>query len=676
MGIRAAVQALLGVNPMYRDISYVDAASRSVLGMSAERLFETQPHLRTVISFKARNIAHCGLQVFERRTDTDRVRLRDDPMALLLAHPNASMTAHELIYGLVADYSLYDVAYWLLSENPAVVAGWEILPIPPAWVTRTGGGTAYAPTWMEVIRPGSGQITTIDCADVIAFHGWNPGHPSSGISPVDALRGVLAEQIHANSYRQQVWERGGRVGTVLTRPVDAPAWSTEARTKFGRDWKAKWTGADGAKAGGTPILEDGMSLTRLGFSAKEDEWVEGVKLSLATVASVYHINPTMVGLLDNANFSNVKEFHRMLYTDTLGPDFAFFEDRINGFVVPRVSKTPSVYVEFNVREKMQGSFEEQAVAMSTAIGRPWMTADEGRAMENMTSLGGDAARLVTPLNVLVGGQASVHDSGTQNLNAAPKGYADQRKILDDSLANIPDLQSGRIKSRAPATYEEKAKEVLASFFRHQQGVVLPAIGAKSGKSRTKAADPAWWDSARWDQELSDDLYALAVSTAAHVSAETLKSLGFDPAVYDEARTLNFLKAVANSRAGMVNATTLDQLVAAMDANPDDYPDGGMPTPSGVFETAASSRMKEMATTLITTFSAFATAEAGKQAFGDKGTKTWVVASANPRPSHAAMDGETVYLSENFSNGMAWPGDPVGGAEEVANCTCGLEMSTP
>jgi len=36
-----------------------------------------------------------------------------------------------------------------------------------------------------------------------------------------------------------------------------------------------------------------------------------------------------------------------------------------------------------------------------------------------------------------------------------------------------------------------------------------------------------------------------------------------------------------------------------------------------------------------------------------------------------MAGETVPLGELFSNGMDGPGDPAGGADEVAGCTCDL-----
>lgn len=649
MSLRDALRTLLGGNPMYRDVTFTDAGMSAVLGLSVEELWRTQPHLRTVVSFVARNIAQLGLHAFERVSETDRQRVRDDAVALTLSRPNPAMTSYELIYGLVADLKLYDVALWLLEESADSQSGWRIWPISPGWVQSTGGGSAWQPEWVDVQRPGAVRPVRLQTSDMVLFHGWNPGVPASGSSPVEALRGILAEQIHANAYRQQVWQRGGRVGTVLVRPAGAPQWSGDARERFARDWRAKWTGSDGPKAGGTPILEDGMDLKRIGFSAKEDEWIEGAKLSLSQVASVYHINPTMVGVLDNANFSNVREFRRMLYGDSLGPDLAMIEDRINTFLVPRLTERSGVYVEFNIAEKMQGSFEEQTAALSSSIGRPWMTADEGRALLNMPSLGGDAAGLVTPLNVLIGGQASPRDSGSQNQSAG------------EALVKAGPVS---VKARPPRTYEAKAAEVLSRFFKRQRAVVLSALGAK--------ADGEWWDAKRWDRELAEDLLALAVLTAGEVGPATAKALGFTPGDYDEGRTLAFLKAVAESRAGMINATTRDQIQAALNTDPDDE----YANPAHVFDVAESSRVPSAAAALVTTFSAFATIEAAKQVARGRATKTWIVTSKNPRESHSSMDGETVGVDEAFSNGADWPGDPALGAGGVAGCLCDVEVRIP
>lgn len=383
-----------------------------------------------------------------------------------------------------------------------------------------------------------------------------------------------------------------------------------------------------------------MTLNKVRFSAHEEEFVEAAKLSLSTVAQVYHVNPTMIGLLDNANFSNVREFRRMLYGDTLGPTIAMIESRLNGFLLPMLGEDADRYLEFNIREKLQGSFEEQTQALQSAVGRPWMLADEARALLNMPALGGDATELVTPLNVIVGGQASPRDS-------APKSLPHWN---EDSL---------RLKERAPETRQQQVERVISAFFKRQESAVMPLLTSK--------ADPDWWDAERWDRELSDDLFRLASATTSSIGKSTATRLGFGEDDYNVDQTLKFLRTVADSRAGMVNSTTRDRIAKALDIGD---------SPSAVFEQGKTTRSAEIAATLVTTFSAFATAEAAKQVAGDKATKTWIVTSTNPRASHAAMSGETVLVSEDFSNGMAWPGDANGGADEVAGCTCDLQIDIP
>jgi hypothetical protein len=203
-------------------VEYSDSAIRTLLGMSLEDLWRTQPHLRTVVSFLARNIAQLGLHEFERVTDADRRRVRDGVAAQTLAAPNESQTTYDLISGLVADVALYDIAYWWVTGDDERASGWRIDPIPPSWIVNQGGGSVFAPAWYDVAPLGDQsagrKAQRIPAEQMIVFPGWNPGAPSERSSPVDALRMVLAEQIHAYVYRQQVWARAGRVGDVITRP--------------------------------------------------------------------------------------------------------------------------------------------------------------------------------------------------------------------------------------------------------------------------------------------------------------------------------------------------------------------------------------------------------------------------------------------------------------------------
>ena len=56
--------------------------------------------------------------------------------------------------------------------------------------------------------------------------------------------------------------------------------------------------------------------------------------------------------------------------------------------------------------------------------------------------------------------------------------------------------------------------------------------------------------------------------------------------------------------------------------------------------------------------------------GVKGAVEWMATLDNrTRDSHRQLDGETVSLGEEFSNGLRFPGDPDGARGEVCNCRC-------
>jgi len=55
-------------------------------------------------------------------------------------------------------------------------------------------------------------------------------------------------------------------------------------------------------------------------------------------------------------------------------------------------------------------------------------------------------------------------------------------------------------------------------------------------------------------------------------------------------------------------------------------------------------------------------------------KVWRTGGKNPRESHVRMNGDSVELGRTFSNGLRWPGDANGSAEETANCNCRLDYT--
>jgi HK97 family phage portal protein len=487
-------------------------------------------------------------------------------------------------------------------------------------------GDAFGYTTFRVQNPNGMGYVDLKAEQVLEFHGYDPDSERDGSSPIHALKEVLSEQLKALAYRNKVWERGGRVSSVIERPAGV-RWSDDQRRSFKKDWNAKFVG-DGSQVGGTPILEDGMKLVKMGSDEAVAQFVEASKLSLQTVAQVYQINPTMVGLLDNANYSNVKEFRKMLYGDALGPMLKMIMDRLNAFLLPRLGVTDDrVYLEFNIAEKLRGDFEQQAASYQTAVGGPWMTRAEARARNNLPALPEDeeADQLIVPLNVLVGGQASPTDSAPPEQPGEGESQPEQQPKALKSAPN-----------RAPSAWESKTETTLRDIFVKQKQVALSRKGAK---------DALWWDEKRWEKELFKALSGLGVFVSEVAAHLVLQKTGLDPEVYDVDRTAAYFRQVATTSARKINERTFAML--SKDAEEFD-PD---------------SRARGIAPGLVTRWSAFGVEEAGRQQGAT--TKTWVT-GPNARDQHKALDGETVPIDGFFSDGTARPGN-------LPHCNCTLEI---
>ncbi|WP_313673266.1 phage portal protein [Mycolicibacterium sp.] len=372
-------------------------------------IYRTQESVRTVVSFLARNVAQLGLHMFERVGDADRRRLNDHPMALMLRQPNPWTTKYRFIQALVCDFAIYDRAYWLKTRISPEANG--LVRIPPQIVTPEGDNW-LTPNGFQV--DGTSGRTIYPADEIVYFRGYGLDK-DVGISPLEALRRTLREEFAASEMREQVMRNGARMSGYLERPKDAPEWSDTARDRFKRNWQAQYSGA-GPGAGGTPILEDGMQFKPVSQTARDLQYIESRKLTREEVAAAYFIPPPMIGILDNATFSNITEQHKMLYQDCLAPILVMVQEEIELQLLKDFEPQPMrFYVEFNMREKLTGSFEERADAIQKAVGGPTMTVNEARALDNRPPIeGGD--NLIVPLNVTQNGDQSPIPAGTPDGN--------------------------------------------------------------------------------------------------------------------------------------------------------------------------------------------------------------------------------------------------------------------
>lgn len=392
-------------------------------------IWKAHSSVRTVTGFLGRNIASLGLHLFERVSNTDRRRNTEHPLHRLLSKPNPWTTRFDFIESLVMDLAIYDRFLALKVRSNDSAAPDSLVRIPPKMYVPEGENWMF-PEAFEVRGTKGRKKYTPD--QVLYMAGYSPDGDLGGSSPLESLRAVLAEEYEAARMRAQTFRNGARTSGYLERPVGAPEWSARGRERFRAGWRSQYTG-DGAQAGGTPILEDGMKFVSASQSARDLQYIESRKLTREEVASAFYIPPPMIGLLERATFSNIKEQHKSLYQDTLGPWLKRLEQGLTLNLFKDFPDTDGLYLEFNIEEKLRGSFEEQAAQLSTATGGPFMTRNEARAMRNLPSVeGGD--ELITPLNVLTGGQTSPQDGVTEGRGggtlAAPIGADDLQRLIN------------------------------------------------------------------------------------------------------------------------------------------------------------------------------------------------------------------------------------------------------
>ncbi len=654
-------------------------------------LYKTQPNVRVCVDFLARNIAQLGLHVYKRLENDDRVRVRDHGIAKLLDLPlpaSYKVTQYRLLESLMGDLGVYHNAFWLKLRNEEGFYG--LLRIPPVFVTVSG--SLYPTGYTINFADGPKKYEPLD---IVHFRGYNAENAVSGLSPLETLRRVLAEEQASGDYREHFWGNAARMAGVIERPATAPEWSDAARQRFKSEFSELYAGGD--NSGKTAVLEEGMQWKAISFNPQEAEYLAGRKLTREECARAYHIPPPLVGILDHATFSNITEQHKNLFTDVLGPWCESIEQEIALQVLPEFTDTQGVYVEFNIAEKLQGDFQTQTQSLQSAIGRPWMTANEGRSRMNLPRMeGGD--ELVTPLNVITGGQASPNDvDGKANPKtlstpsprpskpltlpfnppgaAHPAGSSSPREKETDwrgvsgEEEEEEEVQVFRMYDpKLRGVFEAKWEALLINIFERQKKVVMSKVGATltppspKGRGRKEGEDiNLIWDYERWNEEVAKDFTKLTWETIRAWAEKLAAALGI---TLNEEVMRIYVENNVRIAAENLNMSTYEQVDEALRSN------DVLAALESVFALALGARTIRFASGRVTSLSNYGAYSAGRQ--GGAMMKRWIVTSKNPRDTHMSMDGETVGIREKFSNGLRWPGDSLGMADETVNCRCVLE----
>lgn len=624
-------------------------------------IYSRQLWVYVVVSKLAKAAARLPLPIYE-RNDLDRPRADNHPLAKLLAQPNPAMSGFDLWVWTSSTFDIYGDTFWLKKRSRGQVTG--LYPLHPSSMSNDDGEWNF--------DNGKLRLRNIADSDLVRFKGFHPDSLTRGLSPLEPLRSTLENEWSARTATSSFWQRGARPAMALAHPGTL---SQDAATRLKTQFDDIAAGAD--KTGVSVVLEEGMVPKVMTLTAEEAQYIETRKLNREEVCAAYDIPPPVVHILDHATFSNITEQMRSMYRDTMAPRLKGFEAAIELDLRRAEWPDDNVYAEFLMDEVLRGDFETRQDALAKAS---HMTIAEKRKVENLPFIEGtDRIFLNTatmPLNAIDAQSAAIVAQTEQADDALAEvipltvarsvmGRLSWQSSLDqvDARALTEGLEPTDAKAVTAALSAADSLSDLKNRLRYMgKGVRVKAPDLTDHAATVtqvlrdyfSAQREAGGSGEEWDKRLAGDLHAAAVAVSSTIGRAAVRELGYQPGVYDIERTVDFLEAVAARMAVGINETTAAKLA---DKEADE-----------VFTDAVETRAPGVGSHLAATVAGFAVVEAGIRAHerGANVRKTWIT-GVNPRPEHAAMDGETVGIDEPFSNGDNWSGGEPG-------CNCSTEVT--
>ena len=325
----------------------------------------------------AETTASLPLILFRRGEDGDRERAADHPLYRVLHDmANPEQTALE--------FREYMQAAVLLKGNAfaRIVRGYdgqvrELWPLNPdnVQVRRTPSGLVYE-------HSKEGVLTRLLSHEVLHLRHRLGDDGVLGVSPIAAARGVVELAIAENEHGRNTFTNGAKLLGVLKVPSML---KPEQRTAIAASWASQHAG--GSNSGRTAILESGVEFQPLSMSLEDASWIEARKLSVIEVCRLFRVPPSIVGAMEQSNYSNSVEMARQFATQTLRRHLVMWEQAIAAKCLTDAGRR-AYFCEHAVEGLLRGDSANRAAFYSSGISDGWLMRSEARKFENLPAIEG------------------------------------------------------------------------------------------------------------------------------------------------------------------------------------------------------------------------------------------------------------------------------------------------
>jgi HK97 family phage portal protein len=320
------------------------------------------------------------------KTDEGRNVATNHPVdKLIYRRPSYTMSSFIWFERLMQYLLLWGNAYAIIQRN----SYYEPINLP-----------LVKPSDVDVVEKNNGLYYKINgyskplpATEVIHVPGFGDG--IKGKDPITVARESIEGGLIYQKTGNKFFENGYLNDRFLSLPGKLPDKNREA---FLESLKKAY---QGMKNAGTPmLLEGGAELKSIGMPPENMQFLQSKKHHISEIARWFGVPPHKLADLERSTNNNIEHQGIEYVTDALLPWTVRIEQEFN-YKLFTEEEQENHYVKFNLNALMRGDLRTRSEYYSKATGgRPWMTPDEVRELEDTNTRGGKADELVDPANIV------------------------------------------------------------------------------------------------------------------------------------------------------------------------------------------------------------------------------------------------------------------------------------
>lgn len=223
-----------------------------------------------------------------------------------------------------------------------------------------------------------------------------------GLNPIQYGADALGAVAATDDYAARFFASGAHVGGLVTFKDHLTTAQAEAKRA---EWDRFHQGLLNAHQ--TAVLTGGAEYKPLALNAAETQLIESRQWGVTEMSRLLRLPPHKLYELSRSTNNNIEHQSIEATTDGIQP----WAERIEAHVNFDPDLTPpNNFIEFSLEGRLRGDTTSRFDAYAKAVGRPWMTPNEARALENRPAMPG-GEELLMPLNMGQGAAFGTDDTG-------------------------------------------------------------------------------------------------------------------------------------------------------------------------------------------------------------------------------------------------------------------------